>query len=108
MGKKLRLAFQSGHVFEVPAKIVAEDRAAYYAEKDTSNDGWSDPVDKSYDDVFEAEREFALNDELELRDWLLNNMDWEDIEDDAELVERPSFDPSDAWGTQQLDVSLTE
>lgn len=104
MGKTLRVTFDSGHVYELPAQVVAADRAEYYAELDAEDDN----IEKSYDEVYEEELAFALDDHPELHDWFLNNMNWSDVEGDAELVETPSFDPETALRNQKVTTSFSE
>lgn len=80
--KYLFIEFPNGDVFKVPAEVVAEDRAAYYAELDSER-----YEDTTYEEVFKDEKEHGLSDRLELLDWAGNNMNWEDLKDDAERVE---------------------
>ncbi len=74
MSKKIEITFSNGVVYSIPAKIVAEDRADYYATQD----------DGDYDEIFKQEM-WVLDDELELLDWMRGNMDWEDVEEEATL-----------------------
>lgn len=80
--KYLFIEFPNGEVFKVPAEVVAEDRAAYYAELDSER-----YEDTTYEEVFNDEKEHALSDRLELLDWAGNNMNWGDLEDEAEKVD---------------------
>lgn len=89
-------------MYEAPARIIAEDREDYYAKKDSN----AEDMDATYEDVYETEMEVALNDRLELHDWLLNNMNWEDIEEEAELDKEPTIDPADALRNQRAETSL--
>lgn len=75
---------QNGWVWEVPAKLIAENRAKYYAEKDR-------------DTTYEEEYEYTINSNEELYDWYMNNMDWDDVSDEAELVERPEEPQGPDW-----------
>jgi hypothetical protein len=75
MPKFLRID-DGGFVWEVPAEVIAKNRATYYAENDK---------DTTYKDEFE----FTLGDNFELRDWFFNNMDWEDVAGEAKLVATP-------------------
>ena len=69
-------------LWAVPATVVAESRALYYARIDTG-----DTEGVEFDKVFKEEVEFALNDNFELIDWAENNMDWDDVKTDAFRVE---------------------
>ncbi len=64
--------------FHLSLKKVAEHRADYYAcERDMhekNSPEWKEKVD------------FAMNDDYEGIDWLINNTDWDDWEEYAEQV----------------------
>jgi len=65
--KYLRVAMPDGSVWDVPAKIIADNRAKYYAEIDP-------------DTTYEGEFDFTMTDRYELKDWAANNMDWDEVE----------------------------
>lgn len=67
---------QDGFVWQVPAELVAKDRATYYAENDEST-------------TYDEEYEYTLRTDYELEDWFLNNMNWEDVAEGAKLVKNP-------------------
>jgi hypothetical protein len=75
MSKVLRID-DGGYVWEVPAEVIAKNRATYYAERDK---------DTTYDEEFN----FTMGDDFELRDWFFNNMDWSDVKDATKLVATP-------------------
>ena len=60
-------------MFKVPLIVVAENRADYYIEDKNSQD-------------YKANVKFILDDDFEGIDWLLNNMDFDDIKDKAVKV----------------------
>lgn len=66
-----------GFVWHVPAEAIAKNRATYYAENDK-------------DTTYEEEFNFTMGDNYELRDWFFNNMDWDDVKDEAKLVATPA------------------
>ena len=68
--KYLRITMPDGSLWDVPARLVAEDRAKYYAEKDP---------DTTYEEMFEA----TMSDDFDLKDWAADNMNWEDVETHA-------------------------
>jgi hypothetical protein len=72
----LRVEFPNGDVFLVPAKVIAEHRAKHYADGDP-------------DTTYEAEFEYTMTDEYQLRDWAGNNMDWDDVKARAVLQPKP-------------------
>lgn len=54
--------------YRIPAGAVAANRATYYSSKDGD---------------YAAEFQYAMEDDYELIDWLLNNMDWKDVKAEA-------------------------
>lgn len=75
MPKVIRVEMPDDTVWDIPARIVAIDRAKYYAEKDT---------DTTYDDEYRYA--MSKDGETDLIDWLENNMDWFDVESEASEV----------------------
>ena len=53
--------------FIIPAEFIADIRAKYYS--------------NGNEEEYEEEFNYALNDDYELKDWLSNNMNWEDVKD---------------------------
>jgi hypothetical protein len=88
--KEIHIEFPNGRIYSVPALVVAEDMASYYAGKEMEDN----QSDRTYDKVFNEEKERALSDNYILKDWVSNNMNWSDLEDDAEIIEEGQFDPS--------------
>ncbi len=64
-----------GYVWHVPLIAVAENRADHYA---------SDP-----DTTRQEEIDYVMADDFEGIDWFANNMNFEDVADQAVLVESP-------------------
>ena len=81
MAKKILVLFSDNKTYAIPAEFVANARAKYYADKDILN---SSVV---YSEVFQQEFEYTMKDDDELLDWIENNMNWEDVEEIAELYE---------------------
>lgn len=86
--KKLRVTMPNLSVWEIPADVVAEDRAAYYAEKDQGSEG-------TYDECFARELEYVLSDDFELKDWASNNMNWKDVRARAVCISGVEGTPDD-------------
>lgn len=84
---------QDGYVWHVPVKIIAENRAEFYA----------DDTDSDYD----TELEYAMNEPSEVIDWLMNNMNWEDIRAYATLVAIPKPKESIDFG-EEFDIEIEE
>jgi len=81
--KYVKVLFSNGEKFRIPATTIAYDRARYYAHRDNPNSTVTDPEwTKTYND----EKKYTLDDDSELLDWLWNNMNWEDVQQDAERV----------------------
>lgn len=66
MKKYIRITMPDGSLWDVPADIVADNRAEYYKE-----DG--------YDDEFQ----YAMEDDSILFDWAAGNMNWDDVKEYA-------------------------
>ncbi len=94
--KSVRVTFSNGERYDIPAKVIAEDRARYYAEKFEGEEG-------TYDEIFEKEM-WVLDDRLELLDWISNNMNWEDVEPYAEPVEGVEVDKSSEFTNADKEV----
>lgn len=86
--------FSDGTRFSIPAKLIAFDRAKYYAEHDTKKTSGEE-----FDAVLNEELEYALGDESELLDWANNNMDWKDVANHAIPVtsEKKSANYNKEW-----------
>lgn len=71
--------------WEVPAEIVAKDRATYYAKHDK-------------DTTYEGEFEYTMSSNFELLDWAANNMDWSDVSAHAvEVSAHEAVDFQEGW-----------
>lgn len=79
--KYIHITFANGETWKVPAQVIAEDRAKYYADLDAQRGNVSDR-----DEAYREELEFTLGDDYELMDWMSNNMDWKDIKPHAVKV----------------------
>jgi len=66
--KILRIQYNSGAVWAIPANIIADDRAKYYSKRDP-------------DTTYQEEYDFCIDDEYELWDWFRGNMNWTEIEE---------------------------
>ena len=82
--KYLRVTMPDGSKWDVPASVVASDRANYYDEEEPG--------------CFQREYDYALNDEDELIDWARGNMDWTDVVELArEKISPPQPDYQEGW-----------
>ena len=80
--KVIVIHFSDGPNFAVPVDVIAKARAGYYAELDASR-GYGE-----YDEIYKKEYEFAINDESLIADWAANNMNWDDVKEDAWEIEQ--------------------
>ena len=67
--KYLRTTMPDGSKWDVPAEVIAKNRADYYEDKEPG--------------LYDSEYEFTMENDDELADWAANNMNWEDVESDA-------------------------
>lgn len=82
MKKKFRLTTTNGFVYEFDAEVVADNRATYYAHRESEND-------EEFKEVYADEFKYAMNDNGILRDWFWGNMDWSQVRDHTKLVKNP-------------------
>jgi hypothetical protein len=93
--KYLEVIMPDGSKWDIPAKIIAENRAKYYAEHDTDKTSGEE-----FDKVFKEEVELLLNDpdgEDVIIDWAANNMNWSDVKDFAVKVSDMEVDYQEGW-----------
>ena len=90
--KTIRTLMPDGTKWDVPAHLVADHRAKYYAKNDTDNE-------HDYAEVYRKELEFTLGNSDELIDWACNNMDWDMVKDSSKKVSPASVrcDYQDGW-----------
>ncbi len=97
----IEVEFSDGRVFRVRASIIAEDRARYLANND--NPGGSSST--NWLQTFEAEFDYAIDDNAELLDWANNNMDWAQLETAAvEVQAKKVIDQNAEWSNAKKQV----
>lgn len=74
----LQVTMLDGSKWNVPVRVIAEDRAKYYAEKD--NITFEESLHNDTLPLFEG-------DNCEIMDWASNNMNWEDVQKYAVKVD---------------------
>lgn len=89
--KYLIVTFSNGTKYQIPASVIAEDRAQYYTDE---QDGIN----------FEEEVEHTLQNPRLIRDWASNNMDWEDVKEEAKLVTSENIDKDAEWVNAKKDI----
>lgn len=71
--KAIYIRLADGEEWAIPLRVVAEDRAKYYAEKDKET-------------TFEEEFKFCMEDSYEGIDWFQNNMSCKDFKEHFVLI----------------------
>jgi hypothetical protein len=92
MEKMITIQQRDGSVWGVPVRVVAQDRAAYFAHE------FAGEVERSLNEdtipLFEA-------DTFEILDWAANNMNWLDVQHVAKILQLPkplvAADFQEAW-----------
>jgi hypothetical protein len=97
--KVIRVKTPKG-VYGIPLKLIAEDRANYYAIEVDRNEHGSEE--------WKQEVDFIMEDDFEGIDWLINNFDWEDWEESAiKLSDKIGVSEDDFW-TSSEDFDIIE
>ena len=89
--KKIRITMNDGSKWEVPASVVAKNRATYYTEKDK-------------DVTYQEEYDYTMSEDDELLDWAANNMNWEDVEKSAIRVSVADIDFQEGWVNGEKEI----
>ena len=100
--KYLRVKMPDGSKWDVPARVIAEDRAKYYAEFVSKRD------ELDYDTVYKEEFEFTMDDKYELKDYAADNMDWSDVAEHAVKAEEEpgEVDYQEGWVNGEKEIIL--
>lgn len=124
MAKTIRIYMPNGAQFDIPAEIVAEHRAKYYATMDAEKAQNPDPIieslvdpqkeivlttaiedDPVYQKTYADELAIAHRNDRELIRYLLQSMNWPDLSRVAVRVVEESIDPE--WDRLFLKSSAT-
>ena len=87
----LLIQFSDRTWWKIPARIIADSRANYFAEADSAKG------DGEYADVYKEEFEYTLGDDAELIDWAKNSMDWKDVKAFATQERSEDADYDKEW-----------
>lgn len=91
--KVLRVEMPDGSEWDVPAEIIADNRASYYASL-----GGLKPPTEAWDKVYKEDFEDTLQDDDLLLEWAANQMDWLEVEEHAIKVSEPTgADYQESW-----------
>ena len=93
--KNLRITMPDGSKWDVPVKFVALDRAKYYAKE------FDDNSDRS---LMEDTMPLFNSDTYQIKDWAANNMDWDDVKENAIMVSSPECDYQEGWVNGEAEV----
>jgi hypothetical protein len=98
MAKWLRVTMPDGSDWELPASLVADPRARYYAESDTKSTS-GDAFERVYRGEMEA-------DEEDLIDWAHNNMNWSEVKYFARPVSPArGADFQEGWVNGEMEIT---
>ena len=103
MKKIIRIEMPDGSLWDVPAEIVAHNRAKYYADKDTG-----ETCGEKHTKAYLHELEYTLRDDDELTDWAANNMNWEDVQASATMYQAGSCDYQEGWVNGHKTIIVAE
>lgn len=89
--KSFIITFKNGHIFEVPAKMVAAHRAIMFARRDMHIRGVPEgPLDEAAEALYQRELREASSTMMALRDWMDTFMVWADLEPFAKRIDKGS------------------
>jgi hypothetical protein len=98
--KYLRVTMPDSSRWDVPASLIAESRARYYAKHDSMEESGPE-----YDKVYREEYEYTINSDSELKDWAANNMNWSDVSANAARTKGPDMpDYQEGWVNGKKEV----
>lgn len=95
LDKKLRVTMPDGSKWDVPVRVIAENRAQYYVDI-----GEFVALNESLDET----TELFESDDYEIDDWAANNMNWDDVKDKAVQVQVCSVDYQEGWCNGEKEV----
>lgn len=91
LDKFLRITQKDGSVWQVPVRVIAENRARYYK---SEFDGYE------YRSMEEDTLPLFEGDDYEIEDWAANNMNWDEVSEHAVQLSAPKLTADDfqeAW-----------
>jgi hypothetical protein len=97
--KMLYVKFSDGTVWKIPASLIAEQRANYYADIDASNPS------PEWNTAWANEFDIGMKYENMLLDWAKNNTNWEDVSSYAKrIIEPQPADYEKEWSNAAMMV----
>jgi hypothetical protein len=98
--KFLRIEMEDGSKWDVPARIIADNRARYYVEYDSKQPDNEMTKEEIYNVTFTD----TMNDDSEIYDWAANNMNWSDVEIYAVKVLTKEVNFEEGWRNGEKEV----
>lgn len=92
----VNFTFPSGHVYRVPTSVIAANRAKHYASEFDGDEQRS--LKEDTEPLFTSHPN-------EVNEWAKNNMNWEELADQAFLIRFEGSDPANAWMEATGEVS---
>jgi len=89
--KYLLVTMSDGTVWKIPASVIADVRAKYYAKNDP-------------DATYQEEFDYAMRDTYEITDWAANQMNWKDVEEHATIHRVSKVDNHREWLNAKKEV----
>jgi hypothetical protein len=98
----LRVTFSDYTVWVIPAHVIADHRARYYA-TDESEEGNVVGYQKVYDEEYSR----TVDDVYEIIDWASNNLKWPDVQEHAVKLrtDPPTVNYEDEWNNATMEVT---
>lgn len=97
LDKKYVVEMEDGSKWAVPVRLIAEDRAKYFADLEYSGN-----VEESLKDdtipLFES-------DDYEIHDWASNNLNWDEVKAHAIQVKAADVDFQEGWVNGEYSIS---
>lgn len=95
--KYLRVTMEDYSQWDVPVKLIIENRAKYYfSEFGDEFENMESAIQDTVD---------FFSDEYEIHNWAANNMNWDEVVGQAIQVTQPRpADYEDGWGTGEWEV----
>lgn len=94
MKEYLTVRMPDNSLWAIPTRLIAENKAAYFAYQ------FDNDFDKSLQDVLSSFEVFSS----EIWDWAQDNMNWSDFEGHRVLIENPCTDYDKAWAKGTVDI----
>ncbi len=89
LDKQYVVTMDDGSEWAVPMRLIAENRAKYYAEHEYNGDLQESLKDDTL--PYFTQSAYAIH------DWASNNMNWHEVQPHAVMIKAPDVDFQDGW-----------